>query len=464
MYNLCIEKLHFPLVFKQAKVIPYFKSGDATDPSNYRPISILPVLSKPLEKHINAHILRHLNANSLLHPNQSGFRANHSCHTALISLVDKWLTNINRNVLSGIIFVDFAKAFDVIHHKLLIRKMIEYNFNQNTLKLITSFLSTRNQCVHINRTTSSLQPIKYGVPQGSVLGPLLFSIYINDLPLALKTLCELFADDTTIHDSHTNMQDLACSLQNDIHRLMEWTKLNHMVIHPKKTKCMLVTTRQKRQNMSMPFPSIYIDNTPIEEVSYHKVLGVIVDNNLSWQEHVNFISKRTAKKLYQLSKIKHLLSQEGRILFFNGHLQPGLDYCSTLWDSASENTLKPLVRLHKRAIKTILLTKSTLTRDDYSTLNILPLKQRFLFNKGTLMHRVLSGEAPPSLINNFRVNDTRNTNKVATPTPRLDLFKSSLAYSGSILWNKLPCSLRQTMSANTFKQHFKSHLFTFDVP
>ena len=197
IYNLCVDKNYFPKAFKQAKVIPIYKSGDNKDPSNYRPISILSVLSKPLEKHINKHFLSCLKTNELINPNQSGFREHHSCHTALTTLVDTFYKNINNNEFTGVLFVDFAKAFDVTDHDLLLRKLTLYGLSSNTLHLISSFLSNREQFVRINTVKPDLLPAKYGIPQGSVLGPFLFSLYINDLPLFIKALCELFADDTT---------------------------------------------------------------------------------------------------------------------------------------------------------------------------------------------------------------------------------------------------------------------------
>ena len=165
--------------FKQTKVIPLFKFGKSSDPSNYRPISVLSAHSKPFEKHINKHILARFNRNNLLHLNQSGFREDHSCHTALTSLVDQWVSNINdKKKIVVLFFWTLLKTFAVINHDLAV-----YG-----LSLPASFLTDRKQTVHVNASTSNVQFLRYGVPQGSVLGPLLFSIYISDLPLFIKAL------------------------------------------------------------------------------------------------------------------------------------------------------------------------------------------------------------------------------------------------------------------------------------
>ena len=422
VYNLCIDKNYFPLIFKQAKVIPLFKSGDTSNPSNYRPISILSILSKPLEKHINKHTLLHLNNYNLIHPNQSGFREKYSCHTALIQMIDNWLMNINNKEITGVVFADLAKTFDVINHSLLLKKLALYRFSSSTLQLISSFLSNRKQQVCVNGSNSDFLPVKYGVPQGSVLGPLLFSLYINDLPLFIETLCELFADDNSIHSSNSCLNILSSNLQESINKLVEWTELNHMSLNPQKTKCMCVTTRQKRQNNISALPPLYIANEKIQEVSSHKVLGITIDNNLSWSEYILTLCKKVSQKIFQLSKIKFFLNRHARKQFFHAHIQSLVDYASTLWDCASANILKSLESIYRRALKLVLLKSNTLTPSDYVSIDILPFKQKVLFNKAVIMQRVMTGNAPPLISNLFQVNSIRQSKRSTDRTPSENKF------------------------------------------
>ena len=170
---------------------------------------------------------------------------------------------------------------------------------------------------------------------------------------------------------------------------------------------------------------LYIGNEKIVEAATHKVLGVTIANNLSWTNHVNELTKRVSQKLYQLAKIKHFLNAHARKLF-----QPIIDYASTLWESASANTLKPLVSIHKRALKLTLLKSTSLTAHDYKRLDVLPLKLKLKFNKGIIMHKIVSGYAPSNLKLNFHSNQNRHSHKLVVPRPRLDLFKCSLMYSG----------------------------------
>jgi hypothetical protein len=459
IYNLCIEKCTFPTQFKTAKVIPLFKSGNCSDPSNYRPISILSTLSKPLEKHINKHIYHHLNSYDLLSKSQSGFRKNHSCHTTLSKMVDAWLHNINENKFCGVLFVDFAKAFDVIDHKLLCRKLILYGITGDRLKLISSYLNNRLQYICVNNSRSNVLPVRYGVPQGSILGPLLFSIYVNDLPLHLQEECELFCDDTTIHTSHTNLSTISQSLQKSINTLGEWCNLNHMSLNPHKTKLMLLTTRQKRQILTTQLPPIYIEGVKVEEVDKHRVLGVIIDNNLSWKTHINNLCKNLSKRVYQLCKIKHFLNLHARKLFLHAYILSSINYCSTLFDTASANTLKPLISIYKRALKAVLLKSSSVTNSDYIKLDILPLKNMLNINKCIFMHRILCKSVPDTLYSNFH-RHLRCSTKLQIPIPRIDLFKSSLCYSGSLLWNMLPTNLRLHQNTEVFRKYLTLHFKT----
>ena len=393
-----------------------------------------------------------------MHPAQSGFRKHHSCQTTLTNLTDKWLNNINNNQFTGVIFADFAKAFDLIDHELLLRKLALYNLSENSLALIRSFLSNRQQKVVIQNQCSLSKEVKLGVPQGSILGPLLFCLYVNDLPLHVSTPCELFADDTTSHVSNSCHVNLARSSQNAVDELLGWGELNHMALSSLKTKQMIVTTRQKRQNIESTMPKIYIKTEEIEEVNSHKVLGVIIDNNLSWSNQLNDIAKLISKKVYQLSQIKHFLDIDMRKIFFNAHIQSIIDYSSTLWDGASNNSMKQLNCSYKRALKMILLKSSSLTQSDYKLLDILPLHLKLKYNKAVYMHRVVFGKAPPSIVNLFSTNNKRHNQKLVFPRPRIDLFKNSLQYSGGSLWNSLPKQLKEISSEKRFKKAIKDHL------
>lgn len=222
---------------------------------------------------------------------------------------------------------------------------------------------------------------------------------------------------------------------------------------------MVITTRQKRQNLQNEMTPLKIHNKIIEEVSCHKVLGLTIDNNLSWTEHVNVLCKSLSKKVFQLSKVKHFLTFHARVLFFQAHIQSLIDYASTIWDGASANTLKPLMSLHRRSLKLILHKSTTLTNHDYKSLQILPLPLKLCYNKGIFMHKIMTDLAPPALKANFPMTSTREFPKIHILLPRIDLFKTSLLYSGGTLWNSLPNSVKSKSSSDSFKLQLRSYLF-----
>jgi hypothetical protein len=250
IYNLSIQHSTFPNELKDAKVIPLPKTKDRSDPNNYRPISLLSVLSKPLERHVHKHLLAYLENRKLLHPFQSGFRPQHSCHTALTRLVDTWLEGMNKSQLTGVVYLDFKKAFDLIDHTILTAKLHKYLNNRDAVAFFTSYLTKRKQKVLVHGSYSSLKDVSFGVPQGSVLGPLLFCLFINDLPLHITcqdVKCDLFADDTSVHTTSKDIQVISDNLQQSLNEVSAWCINNSMVVHPVKTKSMVIATRQKQQ-------------------------------------------------------------------------------------------------------------------------------------------------------------------------------------------------------------------------
>jgi len=458
IYNMCITQNYFPKSFKNAKVIPIYKAGSKDDPSNYRPISILPVLSKPLELHIKKEIVNFLNVNKLIHPNQHGFRKNHSCQTALTSLIEQWHTNTNLHEISAALFVDFAKAFDVINHSLLSNKLQVYRFSQSSHEFINSFLCDRYQLVTTNNIFSQPAHVKFGVPQGTILGPILFSIYINDLPLHIESPCELFADDTTIHNSDKNIETLLSTLQSDIKRLEEWTELNHMSLHPKKSKFMIITTRQKRQTLNLTSTTLKLCDNNLEEVDHHKLLGLRVDNNLNWNEHINFLIKRLASKLFQFRSIKQYLNIHTRKIFYYAYIAPLIDYASTCYGQACPTNLKPLNSLYKRAIKYVLNTDSSLQHSDYKTVDILPFCSRLKFNKAIFMYKIMHDLAPPSLKQRFPTKTLYSKTTISIKKPNTNIFINSFTYSGATLWNNLPIYIKNSNSLASFKNMYHKYL------
>ena len=461
IYNLCIKNNTFPASLKLAKVIPLPKVDDKSKPDNYRPISLLPLLSKPLERHIHKHIYMHLQEHSLLHINQSGFRPAHSCHTALISLCDSWLQSINKAQVVGTLFLDFRKAFDLVNHSILLQKLSIYLPNSSSINLIKSFLENRYQFVKVNKSTSCKGIIKTGVPQGSVLGPLLFLLYINDLPLHLRDELTntLFADDASIHTASKSMSELNVRLQNGLNEVNDWCLKNCMSIHPDKTKSMVITTRQKHQRAPLLL-SLSIGTQSIQQVSVHKALGLTIDSDLSWHSHLDSLTKRLSTNTYLLSRLKKYANNKALKLFFEAHINSFVNYVSTLWDNVSGEYMKRLNAVRRRAVKLLNTDQNISTDDKFEMLKILPLNKQLTFNKAIIAHKIYHNKAPPYLSPLFKkATDRYGSVRLTLPSVRIDIFKSSLAYSGSVLWNReIPNNLKGVSSKILFKKQFRKHL------
>ena len=239
----------FPDKLKIAKVFPIHKSGSKNDPCNYRPISILPTISKIFERHVNRHLMSYLNKYCLIHETQSGFCQKHSCQTALVKLIDQWMACIDKGDIVGSIFIDFRKAFDLVDHKTLIRKLSTYKCSQSSLQWFISYLESRQQTIDYGHGTSLLSFIKSGVPQGSILGPLLFLLFINDLPLLLKhCFSDFFADDSTIHSRAPSIAKVNKELQAGLKIAVAWSKQNKLPINYDKTTYMVLGTKPKEHD------------------------------------------------------------------------------------------------------------------------------------------------------------------------------------------------------------------------
>ena len=467
IYNKCIENNIFPPSLKAAKVIPLPKSKDTSDINNFRPISLLPVLSKPLEKHVQKCLMEYLEENKLLYNLQSGFRHKHSCQTALTRMCDTWLSTINHNNsnIVGAVYLDFKKAFDFVDHDILLRKLSIYLKNQPSVSFFESFLKNRSQRVFTNGSFSSPQIPMYGVPQGSILGPLLFCIFINDLPICLSdpnVSCDLFADDTTLHCSASTIPQIQNYLQKSLNNVTQWCQDNLMLLHPGKTKSMIITSRQKHQNNRSTL-HLSLDNTTIDQVKEHKVLGVIIDEELKWESHINAVTSKFSRSLFLLNKLKPYIDTDARKMFFHAHCLCHINYASVVWDGAAPCHSKRLTSLYKRAINIILPDPSLSIDEKQIQLNILPLQKHLDFNKCVLVYKV-QNELTPDYLSHFLMPATNRygSDKYILPRTRIDLFKSSFAFSGATLWNSLPSSARMCSPLKRFKNTLYEHFMRPD--
>ena len=295
VFNLSLQQGCVPIQLKKARVIPLFKSGDKMLLNNHRPISILPALSKVLERLMYNRLVSYIDKHNILAANQYGFRSNHGSNLALISLIDKIVHAQEKNEVVCGIFLDLSKAFDTVNHKILFKKLYKYGVRGLALNWFKSYLSDRSQYVLYNNTSSNNVPVTCGVPQGSVLGPLLFLLYINDLPHVSKDLYMiLFADDTNVFLSGKDINDVITRLNLEMSKLVEWLHVNKLSLNLAKTHYMVFRSRNKKCDA---FADLSINGTIINRVSSTKFLGVILEEHLQWTCTFSISNRKSQRAL-----------------------------------------------------------------------------------------------------------------------------------------------------------------------
>jgi hypothetical protein len=328
LFNNCIRNNIIPIEWKSAVVTPLYKqkSADKSNKNNYRGISVLSLIAKLFEKILATQITIYLNVNKILFKGQHGFRSDHSCETALHELLSDLNMAKDKRLIAILLFIDFRKAFDLVDSKLLLLKLFHYGFDNNALALIKNYFESRQQQVKYRGISSSFADIKLGVPQGSVLGPLFFLIFINDLPFLLELLCKLFADDTTLYLMGDNVTTLINKFKEYLKPMLDWCKFNKLDINWDKTFFMFVTN--KRVGKQIP-NEISIENCQVKVVDNFKFLGVTIDNKLNFDKYSRDLRLSVNKKLYSIKRLFYLCTSV-KIQFFKTFVLPYFDYCLSL--------------------------------------------------------------------------------------------------------------------------------------
>ena len=325
-------------------------------------------------------------------------------------MIDSWLKAINDDDIVGVVMVDFKKAFDLVDHNLLINKLKHYRLSDETIKWFSSYLIGRKQKVSTSNILSQEERIISGVPQGSILGPLMFLLFINDLPLYTDNVkTDLYADDTTLHEDGQSISDIKTKLQIGLNNLQEWCKNNGMVLNTAKTKIMLITTRQKRLHISTEDMTLTYNDETLNNISDDKILGVQVDDHLLFSNHIDKIARKITSNTWLLSRIKDFLNKEHMVQFYKSFIQPHLDYCDIVWENTSQKNLLRLFRLQKRACKIILDYNVDNIFESMENLKIMTIYERIFFRKAKFMYKV-SNSLTPSYISDMFNRRTASPN------------------------------------------------------
>lgn len=460
IFNLSFKKGIFPDRMKIAKVIPLFKSGDKDSYNNYRPVSLLSQFSKVLEKLFVNRFDSFIEKHQLISDCQHGFRHNRSTASALMSVIeDISEATQNKNYTIGV-FIDLKKAFDTLDHSILSSKLHTYGVRGVVLDWLSSYLANRQQYVQLGDITSGLMKIQCGVPQGSVLGPKLFNLYINDICDVSRLLrFVLFADDTNLYCSGNNVKELAETVEREMEKLKIWFDANKLSLNLEKTKCMIFGNRRKEGEVLLS-----INHVIIERVSELRFLGVILDENFTWKSHITHVKKKVAKSIFILNKLKYVLkSQVMRMLYFT-LIHPYLCYCAEVWGNTYKTRLNQLCTLQKRAVRIIAKCHY---RDHTNRLfigyKILKIHELIKFQTLLMMFKAKSKTLPTTLQHLFILSSESGNGRrkfdfkhqIVRTTQR----KMCPSITGVGLWNSLNEDLKGCLSIHQFKKLYKKMVF-----
>ena len=465
IFNVCMKDGYFPNELKIAKVIPLYKhKGSISEICNYRPISMLSVFSKIFEKLIHKELMSFFDANSILSDCQFGFRAKHSTAHALINAVSHLQLAVDSDKSALGIFIDFSKAFDTINHKILLDKLENYGVTGNLHKVLSSYLTDRYQYVSYGQLTSSLLKLTCGVPQGSVLGPLLFIIFINDITNA-SSLAKyiLFADDLNIFLENSNRNVLYEQANSVLKDVYEYCKANLLIVNFDKC-CFMEFSKNSVNNLSNPKLGVGVRS--FEKVDSCKFLGVYINKNLKWDDHINHTIKQVSKSCGSLYSIKkHVPCKVLRQVYLS-LIQPYITYCIPLWgQNISSSALNRLFVLQKKCIRIVCDSSEKVngsfqhTKPMFFKLKLLTVFNLYNYFCGCFAMSILKNESPGQIFKLFNVSE-RSGRLLLPKFVSSKIMYNNFIYNASKLINFLyendiPYSI---LSPPIFKKRLKNHL------
>ena len=485
--NLSFNCGVFPDVLKVAKVIPLHKGGSTQEVNNFRPISLLSIFDKIIEKLMHKRLYHFLEVHNILYENQFGFRKKNSTAHSLIEITEKIKESIDNGMYGCGIFIDLKKAFDTVNHNILLTKLEHYGIRGSVLKWFESYLTNRKQYVFYNGISSDIASITCGVPQGSVLGPLLFLIYINDLPnVSNKLSFFLFADDTNIYYESNNLQELEKTVNKELKLLSLWLNLNRLALNVSKTNFVIFRSTKKPMNHNV---ILIMNRKAIAQKDHVKYLGVLMDQHLSWKQQILNVSKKISRGIGILAKLRGSMDQKLLINIYYCLVFSHLSYGVEAWGSACETSLKRLHILQNKAVRILtgnqyfqifgeppgpLPSSSPL----YKELKFLKFNDLFRMSVAKFVYLTLCEESPPVFNDWFTYISHSYATTSSTyitqndyfdvgtehPTYTLNVKKSKLSnygckmirVSGPLIWNELPFIIQDASSIQTFKINLKN--------
>ena len=444
LINLSLKTGTVPNELKVAKIIPIHKNGKKSEYTNYRPISILPVISKILEKCVYAQFINHLEMHNFLSPKQFGFRKQRNTEFANVLFTDAIRSAMDRGELTGALFVDLSKAFDTVSHAALLDKLPAFGVTSNELNWFTDYLFNRSMFVSHNDSISQKMAVTCGVPQGSILGPLLFLLHFNEVP-DLLSHCHvlMYADDTVLYFHHKNLGEIERTITNDLKILSRWLRDNELLLNTKvgKTEVMLFGTKARLSKEKNPI-NIPYEGRNVNVTTSYKYLGVQLDPSLTMDDHFKSVCKKVSTRLRLLRKMRPLLTKTAAVRIYQAYVIPLITYCSLINYNTGRSRSEATTTLEQRAHEIV------------GTYNMASIEAASKKKICATVKKCLNGDFP-FFMDYFHFikhnHSTRNNNKLLRlPKVNLESTKRSFFYNATKVFNSLPNDIRGLEGYNEF--------------
>ena len=467
-----------PQEYKIQRITPIFKKGQKTKAENFRPVSLTAHSIKIFERILRAKLTHYFESNCLLNPNQHGFRQQRSCATQLISHTNNVFSNLVEGNDVDCIYLDYAKAFDKVDHNILIRKLKLYGVTEKYLTWITSFLKGRSQTVVLNGINSYSSSVKSGVPQGTVLGPLLFIVYINDLSNLINNDTKIltFADDTKIISKISNVSDYE-NLQKNLNSIIEWSSVNNMELNNKKFELICHKTKQTNNNLellqSLPFHNQHTtyttsDSTIISPSPKVRDLGIIIDSNLNWELHIQNVCQKSKQLCAWILSVFYTRDKCTMMILFNSLVRSKIEYCNEVWSPYKIKDINKVEQIQRSFTSRIKGMNELNYWERLEKLEILSLQRRRERNIILHIWKIKNKINPNSINIEFKLHARSSAIRaLIKPLPKikgklLTQYDESFVIKSARLWNVLPPRLTHVNNVDVFKSGLKE--FLFEVP
>ena len=470
--NLSFQTGIYIDVLKISKVAPIFKEkGSDLDFSNYRPISLLSNINKIIEKIMHGRLYSFLEQHKCIYELQFGFRTKHSTSHALIDLIEDIRKGIDDNNFSVGVFIDLQKAFDTVDHKILLSKLDHYGVRGKANDWFRSYLNGRKQYVSINGTDSDLRSVEYGVPQGSVLGPLLFLLYINDLHFSIKySMTRHYADDTCLLIKNKSLKRLKKQLNIDLKVLTSWLKANKIALNAGKTEILIFRNPKKPINYDL---KLTLDGHRLYPSTYVKYLGILIDPHLNWSYHTKTLAPKLSRAIGMLAKMRHFVTPEILRNLYFGIFFSLMTYGAQIWGQYVNSHIKRIMKLNDKAIRVINFANY---RDDpsqyYKKSNILKFQDFIMLNNFLHIHDHFNNNLPSSLLDKYQYihqnhhHETRisNADCIKLPVSRtIEFGTHSLSGQACRQWNRLQIVIKNLNKLSRFSCKKIIHKYIIDT-